>query len=207
MTEVPESWPAPPVVPVFPLPELWLVPGTILPLHIFEPRYRQMVEDSLDGPGRIAIATVVHGHDGEDSPPFYPIAGLGEIGRHDKLDDGRFLIWLAGLCRVELDEIESDKLYRQAHAERVFETEVSAKEAAPLRERVSTALETINEGLPPNARTPDEILEQLKLGKLTDILVARLDVEREERQGIFATLDRAERARRALAAYDASKNS
>jgi len=87
---IPESWPPEDpsdvtrrVVPLFALPHVWLFPYVILPLHIFEERYKQMIQDILDGPGRIVLATVQDGHEDDlaGSPPVYPIAGLGEIGR------------------------------------------------------------------------------------------------------------------------------
>ena len=71
------------VSPMFPLGTV-LFPSMVLPLHVFEPRYRAMVEDLLDSPGRLVIATVPEEHVAElpGSPPVYPVAGLGEIGRH-----------------------------------------------------------------------------------------------------------------------------
>src|SRR5262245_65679446 len=100
---VPDAWPPPPavtrVLPVFPLPGVWLFPHVVLPLHIFEPRYRQMVEESLDGPGRIVLATVEPGQEGQlaGAPLFHPLAGMGVIRHHEKQPDGRFNILLLGL--------------------------------------------------------------------------------------------------------------
>ena len=62
MEPIPQNWPPDEpvrrVVPLFPLPQVWLFPYVVLPLHVFEERYRQMVEDSLDGPGRIVLGTI-----------------------------------------------------------------------------------------------------------------------------------------------------
>src|SRR5262245_23824108 len=103
------------VVPLFPLPGLFLFPGTALPLHIFEPRYRQMVEDLLDTSGRLVLGTVMPGHEKEvmGAPPVHVIAGLGEIARHQRLNDGRFVIFVIGLTRVRLSEVDSDRPYRK----------------------------------------------------------------------------------------------
>ena len=62
-------------VPMFPLPGVFLFPSQILPLHVFEERYRQLVEDCLDGPGRILVPTVVGAG---EPPPVLPVAGLGD---------------------------------------------------------------------------------------------------------------------------------
>jgi Lon protease-like protein len=77
------------IVPVFPLPNFFLFPGTAVPLHIFEPRYRQLIEDLLDGPGRLAMAAVSDedAARGLQNPPFFSIGGLGEI-RHRRFPDG-----------------------------------------------------------------------------------------------------------------------
>ncbi|MDO8348875.1 MAG: LON peptidase substrate-binding domain-containing protein, partial [Planctomycetota bacterium] len=102
-------------LPIFPLPGLFLFPHQVLPLHIFEPRYRQLVTDLLDGPGRFVIGTVRSGEieTATHAPEVLPVAGLGEIVRHEKLPDGRYRIWVLGLVRVRIAEVPSDRLYRQ----------------------------------------------------------------------------------------------
>jgi Lon protease-like protein len=122
------------VVPMFPLPNVWLFPAVILPLHVFEQRYRQMVEDCLDGPGRIVLGTIRAGHepdasgapDAPGTPPIYPVAGLGEIGRHERLPDGRFNLLLVGLQRVVVREAPSDRLYRKVEIQPAPEQPIPA---------------------------------------------------------------------------------
>jgi Lon protease-like protein len=205
VVDIPAAWPVEeaPVVPVFPLPDLWLSPGTLLPLHIFEPRYRQMIEDSLDGPGRLIMATVVEGHDAEKTPPIYPMGGMGEIGRHEKLAGGRYNIWLAGLWRVRIEEVESDRLYRKARAERVYETSAPDDDTDDLRDRLQAAIGHLSRELPKEQRPPAEKLAEIPLGSLADYINVHLDVERSARQEIFATLDANARARRVLHMLDA----
>ncbi len=129
------------VVPVFPLPGVFLFPGCVMPLHVFEPRYRQMVQDLLDRPGRLVMGTIADGQKAANgAPAVHPVAGLGEIGRHEKLEDGRYLIWLVGLCRVRIREVESDRLYRNVAIEPLAEVPVPPEDEAALRERVQTAL-------------------------------------------------------------------
>jgi Lon protease-like protein len=103
------------IVPVFPLPNVVLFPHTMLPLHIFEPRYRQMVEDALQGEKRIAVAIVNAGGREPDVPPsFHAVAGVGRIVRYTRLSDGRYTIALSGDARVTLEEVASERLYRKA---------------------------------------------------------------------------------------------
>src|SRR4051794_26480489 len=129
------------VVPVFPLPNVYLFPGCVMPLHIFEPRYRAMIDDLLDKSGRMVMGTVLEGRvDGDGNPCVLGIGGLGEIGRHERLPDGRYLIWLVGLGRVRIEEVESTHPYRQVRAEPFQEVDVSPDREPELRKRVQAAL-------------------------------------------------------------------
>ena len=107
------------IVPIFPLPETVFFPGTVLPLHLFEPRYRQMGEDAIDGDGLLVVVLLAPGweRDYEGTPPVHDIATLGRIEKSDTLPDGRINIVLRGLERVRLgptegSELPSGKLYR-----------------------------------------------------------------------------------------------
>ena len=104
------------VVPVFPLPNAVLFPETVLPLHIFEPRYRRMVQDASDGDGRIAIALLRPGWEERDQgrPAIHDVGTVGRIGNLWPLPGGRFNLGLVGLQRVEFTEVPSTKPYRLA---------------------------------------------------------------------------------------------
>jgi hypothetical protein len=100
---------------VFPLPGVVAFPGTPTPLHIFEPRYRQLVGDALDGDRTMCLATLQDPTDGlETRPPIHPIAGAGVIEADERLPDGRYHILFRCLARVRLvAELESDRAYRE----------------------------------------------------------------------------------------------
>ena len=117
---------AAPSVPMFPLPQYFLFPGAASPLRVFEPRYRQMVEDLLDGPGRLVMACIDpdHTHEMAGQPPVLPIGGLGEIVRHRKLPNGEYTMWVVGLGRVRIEEVDSDRQYRRVLAHPLDEGEV-----------------------------------------------------------------------------------
>lgn len=193
-SELPEIVAAPILVPMFPLQDVYLFPGTFIPLHIFEPRYRQMVEDSLDGPGRIVIASPLEDATAEAGaqPPVHPIAGLGEIARHERLEDGRFMIWLAGLTRVRIvGELTTDRLYRKVFVQPVYEQAVAACDEAPLRARIVDAV---------MKRTPDilNIPREVPLGHLVDLLLLKLSLPRSVMQDAYAQLKIESRALSAL---------
>ena len=105
-------------LPVFPLPNAVLFPGTTLPLYVFEPRYRQMVEDVLRHGRWLAVALLRPGFeaDYEGSPEFHEMGGAGFLVRSNRLEDGRYEIVLEGRTRVRLEEVPSARLYRMARA-------------------------------------------------------------------------------------------
>ena len=203
-TELPESWPpeegaGTKVLPIFPMPNLWLFPGAILPLNIFEPRYVQMVEDCLDGPGRFVLGTVRRGHEHESlgAPPFCDVAGFGEIGRHDRQPDGRFHIVLVGLGRVRVEEIPTDRLYRKVRAQGLFEVGQGAEDEDQLRERLATAVRRRTEKAMPGQTLPP-IPPDVPIGRLADLLALRMPLGFDDLEKLYAELDVAERARFAL---------
>jgi Lon protease-like protein len=104
-------------VPLFPLPGAILFPRAQLPLHIFEPRYREMVRDAIDGPGRIAMVQP-HRLDDDNRAPLYAVGCVGELVSLEELDDGRFNIVLLGSNRFRLvREEEPDGAYRCAEVD------------------------------------------------------------------------------------------
>ncbi|MBI2899444.1 MAG: LON peptidase substrate-binding domain-containing protein [Planctomycetes bacterium] len=109
----------PSVVPLFPLPNVVLFPHMLLPLYIFEPRYRALTRDALAGDGQIAMGLLQPGweEDYQGNPPVYDIAGLGRVLQHTELPDGRFHLMLVGIARVRLVEIVRETPYRSARVE------------------------------------------------------------------------------------------
>jgi len=107
-------------IPLFPLPGVVLLPGTMLPLHIFEPRYRAMVADALTGDRTIGMAMLKPGWEASDEDPhIYPIGGAGEIVDSERLDDGRYNIVLEGRFRYRVVEESPASPYRIARVEEI----------------------------------------------------------------------------------------
>ncbi len=111
-------------VPVFPLPHVVFFPDALLPLHVFEPRYRAMVEAARKGEGLIVVATLLPGweKDDEGAPDFHPLATVGRLVRIHDYADGRSDILLLGLGRVRLEEEFAENPWRQARAHTVPDT-------------------------------------------------------------------------------------
>jgi uncharacterized protein len=184
-------------VPMFPLPGAFLFPHQALPLHIFETRYRAMVTDLLDGPGRFVLATqlAVPQANDFDLPPVLPVAGLGEIVRHEKLPDGRFMIWVLGLTRVILHEVPSEHRYRLVRCAQFPEIDVPQDERDDLAELLRAAMSSRLRGpLPPGAPT----------GLLADLLLQAMRPSPDVLARAFAEPSIAARARYVLAEAEKS---
>src|SRR5438105_12477392 len=108
------------LIRLFPLPNLVLFPGAMQPLHIFEPRYRQMTAHALAGDRLIGMALPLPGWEKDDAgrPAIHPVACIGRIVAEQRLPDGRFNILLRGLRRMRvIEEVVQTTLYRVARVE------------------------------------------------------------------------------------------
>jgi Lon protease-like protein len=110
----------PAVVPVFPLPEVVLFPGALLPLHVFEPRYGEMTADTVAGHKHLMIVSLSRGFE----PLYYtrhaPIRTFGCLSRIvacEKLDDGRYNMLVKGIERARIVQECGEKAYREAAIE------------------------------------------------------------------------------------------
>ena len=110
------------ILPIFPLPDVTFFPHTLLPLHVFEARYRAMVMDTLARDRRLAVVKLRPGYEAAyaSKPAVHAVAGVGEIVSWERLATGRYNILLKGDCRVRIEsERPSDTLYRIVTAQRL----------------------------------------------------------------------------------------
>ena len=123
------------LLPLFPLPNVVLFPGVFLPLHIFEPRYREMVADALASDRMIGMVLLRPGwqHDYEGRPPVYPTGCSGVITHVESRPDGRYNIVLRGVERFRILEEEQSKGYRRAIVEPVPDATGSLDDHAAVR--------------------------------------------------------------------------
>lgn len=125
-------------LPLFPLPDAVLFPAMRMPLHIFEPRYREMVRDAHQGKLPIAIGLVRMQEEVLVGPPqVHPVAGVGVIDALQKLPDGRFMIELVGRARVRIiEETQSQRSYRTVRAEALSDAPFETEQARPVVARL-----------------------------------------------------------------------
>jgi uncharacterized protein len=126
----------PPTIPLFPLPNVVLFPGVFLPLHIFEPRYREMTDEALAGDRLIGMVLLKPGFEAEyqGRPAIYHVGCTGLITHAERLGDGRFNIVLQGLERFRVLEEDDSKPYRIGVIEQLTADTVSGDAAVTLRD-------------------------------------------------------------------------
>ncbi|MBE7462074.1 MAG: LON peptidase substrate-binding domain-containing protein [Planctomycetes bacterium] len=173
----------PPVfeVPLFPLPDVVLFPGTILPLRIFEPRYKTMLADALKGPQFLAMARLKPGWEDAylEAPALFPMVGVGRIVAHQQLDDDTYQIALLGLSRARIQSEIQKEPYRIATVVRIeddpiLEPALEASARSTQRTLLDTARALMNRVLRPDARKQiaRSLAERKSLGGAADLLAS-----------------------------------
>lgn len=188
-------------IPVFPLPTTVFYPGTPLPLHIFEPRYRQMTADALEGMRMIGMVLLKPnwGDDYFGRPPVYSVGCVGTIEKEIKHPDGKYNFTLAGLRRFNIICEEEGKLYRQAKIELLEEkNEQDIVEDQPneCREKLIKSFRDFIGYIPEkNAlkKEPDWNLGN-KLSEFVDRFAYQLDFSLEQKQSFLEEQDVLKRA-------------
>jgi ATP-dependent Lon protease len=183
-------------LPVFPLSQVVLFPNAMLPLHVFEPRYRTMLKDCLATHRFMAVALVPDPADKDESgqPRFCPVAGVGYVVEHHELPDGRSNILLHGRARVRLEELAFVPPYRRAVA-RVIPDEheaVTAPERAALMATASAFAADVHQRNPSfSLRLPPNV----EAGVLADLSAHHMIIDAGRRQRIFEETNPRERVR------------
>lgn len=130
-------------VPLFPLPGVVLFPRAVLPLHIYEERYKAMTAAALCGDRQIAMALLCPGweRDYYQRPAIEPVVCIGTILSHEKLPDGKYNFLLQGHTRAKLIREIEGMPYRLASLEPIVETEVMETDLESERRRVARLFE------------------------------------------------------------------
>ncbi len=184
-------------VRLFPLPDLVMYPSNVLPLHIFESRYREMLEDAIRGDGLITIATLTPGYERDyySRPAIASAVCVGRVVAHEKTKQGTYNLMLAGLKRARVKhEIEPVRAFRRAAVELIDDLSLevdnrSRKLGEQLAERFL--------GIVPSAREFFEPLMQraATLALITDIVAFHLPLDTELKLQLLAEADPVHRAK------------
>ena len=179
----------PPTIPVFPLPNVVLFPNVFLPLHIFETRYRQMVDAALSGDRIIGMVLLRPGWEGdyEGRPPVYPIGCAGVITHAERLADGRFNIVLRGMEKFRIASEDTGQIYRIASVIPVPEPSAESvrQEMRGERRRLESLLVPQPEGQPEGQQRDHKVPSSMADEDLVNALAQYLEFDPVEKQALL----------------------
>lgn len=185
-------------IPLFPLPGVLLLPGGILPLHIFEQRYLEMFTDALQGDSIIGMVQPSAGKPYQDNTPLFTTGCAGEITQHEETGDGRMLVTLRGLCRFDIVlEHEDESLYRTAEVDYLPSGNISREAAqASKHQRLLNAASLY---LPsPEEHTQLEPLLEASMSELVTVLAMHCPFSVTEKQSLLEAPNQNARADRLI---------
>jgi Lon protease-like protein len=193
-------------LPIFPLPDLTFFPHTMLPLHIFEARYRAMVTDCLARDKRLAVVGLKPGYEAsyEGKPAVYEVSGVGRIVQWERLASGRYNLLVRGDGRVRIDrELPTDTLYRMVAATPLGETGAGGTAVPALAARVKARCRQILSAVGRSGADLQAMMEGLEEpAELCDQVASALIPAPTTRQALLEELDVERRLERLAAALD-----
>jgi uncharacterized protein len=174
------------LLPLFPLPNVVLFPNVFLPLHIFEPRYRDMVADAITGDRMLGMVLLRPGweQDYDGRPPVFPIGCSGLITHVEQLADGRYNIVLRGFERFRILAEDQTLRYRRAAIERLTEQPMDGTDRAAVRQQRGK-LELMLASSHDSKRSDPKIPSAMGDEDLVNALAQYLDLEPLEKQALL----------------------
>lgn len=194
-------------VPLFPLPNVVLFPRAVLPLHIFEDRYKQMTADALVTDKRIAMALLKPGWEKNyyGRPPIEPVVCVGQILSWEQLDDGKYNFLLQGTLRARVvsEGKSAPGEYRTATLEPLRETPTLEIDLERDRQRLTALFEQKKVGIVPVARHFRELIaSMLPTVDIVDLAAFNLLENIPLKQRLLAEADVSKRVKRAVDALE-----
>jgi len=186
-------------LPVFPLPNVVLFPGALLPLHVFEPRYRDLVRAILSGNKLMGVVRLQPGYenDYDGRPPVFDVCGVGSVIESTEHPDGRFDITLRGLARCRIvAELPPRRAFREMHVEVLEDGFSDAGVTSAWQRKLISLWATLGPHLPESVRDLRALTRGAEgAGAYADRLAAALVGDPDGSQRLLAEVDPAERLR------------
>ncbi len=189
-------------LPLFPLPDVVLLPHALLGLHVFEERYRALVRDILTGARLLAVGLFASEARQTDArPPVRSIVGVGEVVMAHELPDGRFNLVLRGRARVHIDEeLDSDRPYRLVAATALPDFEIADPgEIADADQVLRALIGRLADSIPDGGELLQVVAAQETPAELVDGVAAALIADAGLRQRLLETRDLGQRLERVSA--------
>ena len=187
------------LLPLFPLPNVVLFPGALLPLHVFEPRYRELVRAVLAGPKLMGIVRLQPGFeaDNDGRPPVFEVCGVGSVIDSAEHADGRFDITLRGLARARIvEELPPSRAFREVRVEELTDGFSDAAVTSAWQRKLISLWTTLAPHLPESVRDLRALTRGAEgAGAYADRLAAALVGDPDASQRLLAELDPTERLR------------
>lgn len=189
-------------LPLFPLPRVVQFPMTVLPLHIFEPRYRAMTKFAVDGEKLIGMALLEPGYEADyyGRPAIHGTVCLGRLIHVEEKEDGTYDILLEGLARAKVLEEEPGGEFRAARVEVLQDVRLGPDDEGLWRQRLDMLMvQLAPEIATPIRKTLGTLMQShLPMGTLLDLLAHAIPAPAEDRQRVLAATDVQERAKLVL---------
>jgi len=188
--------------PLFPLPDGSLIPGELLPLRIFEPRYRAMMEAVREGEGIIAIATLLPGWelDYHGNPSIARVVGVGRVVRDQLNDDGTSDIVLHGLARGSIGEELQNSPFRRASVR--LHTDGGDAHPAEAFRLGRHLLQGLAQRAQDHSPLVYDVTCALNVGKLTDRIAGALELRPQTRVAVMQAIELPQRVEVLLGLLD-----
>ena len=173
-------------LPIFPLPNVVFFPRTVLPLHIFEPRYKQMVADALEGNRQIGMALLQPGWESrqDESPEVFNTGGMGLITQYKHLEEGRYNILLSGRHCYRIMEFIRETPYRVARVRLLQEVMPSSQEMNEISTELVRDFRQLNEAKTQLELEPD-VIEKLDFPILVNSICSSLNLSVYDQQQLL----------------------
>lgn len=194
-------------VRLFPLPNLVMFPHAIQPLHVFEPRYVEMLEDAMQKDQLLAMALLKPGWESEYDarPAVFPATCIGRIVAQTRLPDGTHNLVLRGLCRAAIEhELPPEHAYRMADVTVMNEqSPTSLEQQMELRQTLTRRFERQLSDMASGQEQLAQLLDvRLPVGILTDVIAFSLDLATLQKQEFLSEPDAGVRAQRLIEILD-----